>query len=91
MTDFTRNIDAFNASTPADHAVSVTPNDGADLATIPTKAIYVGVAGNLTVDMADTGTNVTFKNVPIGIFPIRVDRVYATGSAGGAGDYIALY
>ena len=37
---------------------------------------YIGVAGDIKVDMADKGTAVTFSNVPVGIFPIVVTKVY---------------
>src|SRR3972149_2339562 len=39
---------------PATRAAAVTPNDGADLAW-PTRSLYVGGAGNVSVDMADAG------------------------------------
>lgn len=64
---------------PATKAVAVTPSDSTDLEYIP-RALYVGGEGNLKVDMMD-GSTVTFASVPVGIFPIRVTRVYSTGTA----------
>lgn len=64
---------------PARFAVAVTPNDGADLATV-TRGLYVGVAGNVKVDMAD-GDTVTFVALAAGVIhALRVARVYSTGT-----------
>jgi hypothetical protein len=41
--------------------------------------IYVGVAGDVKVDMKSSGT-VTFKALPVGLHKIGVTRVYATGT-----------
>ena len=74
LSDRTPGIDA-----PAANAAAVTPNDSADLTNV-SRSLYVGGAGNVKVDMADVGT-VTFTGVPAGtILPIRVKRVYATGT-----------
>lgn len=62
---------------PAEHAASITPNDTTDL-THPTRALVIGAAGNLKVDMAG-GETVTFTAV-YGRIPISVTRVYATGT-----------
>jgi hypothetical protein len=45
-----------------------------------TRGIYVGVAGNLHVRMAD-GSDVTFTNVAVGIFPIAVDIIHDDSTA----------
>lgn len=74
---------------PALNAAAITPNDGADL-TEATRAIYVGVSGNLYVDMVGVGTNVAFSGVVAGtVLPLRVTRVYATGTT--ASGLVALY
>jgi len=66
---------------PIESATEVTPNDSADLS-IVSRAIYVGVAGNLRVTMLD-GSIVTFS-VGEGWHPIRVSRVWATGTTASA-------
>lgn len=64
---------------PAHSAFAVTPSDTVDLA-IATRAIYVGAAGDIKVDMVGAGT-VTFSAVPTGsVLPARVKRIYATGT-----------
>jgi len=67
-----------DATAPVHSAVAVTPAD--DGALNPTRALYIGATGDVTVDMAENGTNITFTAVPVGIFPIQVTRVYATGT-----------
>lgn len=67
---------------PASDAVSVTPNDSADLA-IVSRALYVGGAGNVTVVMEDgePGDTVVFSDVKSStVLPIAVRRVMATGT-----------
>lgn len=77
-----------NNTAPAEGATLLTPSDGADLAVIPTRGLYIGTSGNLNVDMAD-GTTVLFSNVPVGVLPIRVKRVRSTNTT--ALLIIALY
>ncbi len=65
---------------PAIRAAAVTPNDSTDL-TFVTRALYVGAAGTVVVDMAESGTSISFVGVPAGTFlPIRAKRVRATGT-----------
>lgn len=78
----------------AHSAVVVTPSDVTLIP--PTRALYVGSGGNLTVLMAnanaDTGgdiASVTFSNVVAGILPIQVIKVLATGTT--ASSVLALY
>lgn len=75
-----------DATVSAHGAVAVTPSD----ATIfpMTRGLYIGVAGNLAVRMAD-GQEITFVGVANGVFPIQVDMVKSTGTA--ATDIFALY
>lgn len=63
---------------PARLAVAVTPSDVTNLAN-PTRALYVGGTGNLSVEMYGGGTAV-FSSVPVGILPIQVTRVNATST-----------
>jgi hypothetical protein len=78
---------AANLESPAWSAAAVTPNNDADLARVPTRALWVGVLGNVSVVMAGGGT-VTFVGVQ-GVLPIRVDRVRATDTT--ATSIVALY
>lgn len=74
-------------SAPALSALDVTPADGADLSRIA-RGLYIGVGGNVKVDMSSSGT-VTFVGVGAGtLLPIYVKRVYATGTT--ATNIIAL-
>ncbi len=62
----------------ASTAFSITPSDTVDL-TSNTRALYVGGTGNMVVQMAGDGSQVTFSGIPAGtILPIQVSRVLAT-------------
>ncbi len=63
---------------PAREAVAVTPSDSTDLS--GTRSIYVGVTGDISVHMKGSTTSVTFVAVPVGILPIQVDKILATGT-----------
>jgi hypothetical protein len=68
-------------TSPPEHAVAVTPADQ-DLAQV-TRALYVGVGGDLAVRMQDGGS-ATFVGVPSGtLLPLRVIRVLPASTAGG--------
>lgn len=85
--DFSRIPDAEWG--PASNAVAVTPSDSTDL-TYTTRALYVGGAGTVVVNMNDTGSSISFVAVAAGsVLPIRVDRVRATGTT--ATNIVALY
>lgn len=63
------------------HATAIVPSDVADLpAPGISEGIYVGAAGDLTVDLAGGENSVLFTAAPVGILPIRVTRVRATGT-----------
>lgn len=65
---------------PATRAFAITPNDGADLAVF-TRGLYIGVAGDVVVDMVDSGASITFTALAAGVIhPLRVKRVRATGT-----------
>ena len=72
---------------PARNAAAVTPNDSTDL-TYTTRALYVGTAGDVKVDMKGTGTAVTFVGAT-GWMPIRVTKVYDTDTD--AEDIVAIW
>jgi hypothetical protein len=80
-----------DSGNPATYAIAVTPGDvdGFDL---PTRGIYVGVSGDVSVQMAnESGTTdeVVFVAVPVGILPIRCMRVNDTNTT--ATDIVALW
>jgi hypothetical protein len=74
-------------------AVAVTPSDTVDVAR-PSGGgnygcvLYVGVSGDLKVTPS-SGSEIIFKNVSVGFFPVQVVRVWATGTA--ATEIIALW
>jgi hypothetical protein len=81
---FERNSDSVLA--PARSAFAVTKSNATNYLTgeglsVP-KALYIGTAGDVVVQLvADAGT-VTFKAVPAGaLLPIRVQRVLAATTA----------
>lgn len=70
---------AADMAAPAMGVSTITPSDSVDLPS-PCRGIWVGVAGDITLDGVIAGTAVTLHNVPIGILPIAATRVYATGT-----------
>lgn len=64
---------------PSPQFFAVTPDNANDL-TIQTRGLYVGGTGDVKVTSI-TGDVVTFVGVPAGmVLPIRVKRVWATGT-----------
>lgn len=64
---------------PANHAAAASLSDTVDVDTI-TSGLYVGGAGNVKVTM-EGNEDVTFSSVLAGtILPIRVKRVWSTGT-----------
>lgn len=52
--------------------------------------LFVGTGGNVQVRMTGSQNTITFNNIPDGCFlPIRVDRVYSSGTT--ASNIIFLY
>ena len=87
---------------PARRAIAVTPNDnndvtkgGGDNAPSYASALYVGVAGDISLITAGdnsangAGTPVLFKAVPVGVLNVQVRRVKATGTT--ATNIVGLY
>lgn len=64
---------------PVTGAAAVTPNDSADLSEV-TLNLYVGTGGTLKVTMQD-GTTPTYAAIAAGRHPLRVKRVWATGTS----------
>jgi len=75
-----------NVSDPARYGAAVTTSNSTDLPA-PTRGLFVGVAGNISVEMRN-GT-VVFTNVPVGILPIQCTRVNSTGTT--ATSMVALW
>ena len=73
---------------PANAAAAVTTSNTVDL-TYTTRGLYIGVSGDVIVHMRGQSTSVTFTGAPVGILPIRVDRVLATGTT--ATNIVALW
>jgi len=68
-----------NLSSPAIDAFDVTPDDATDLPEV-TRAIYIGVGGDLAIVTKEGGA-VTLANLQAGtVLPLRVRAVRATGS-----------
>ena len=73
---------------PGEGLLTVTPDDGADLGQV-SRALYIGGAGNVAVQMKDGSTGI-FANVPGGMMlPVRAVRVLATGTS--ATNIVALF
>ena len=73
---------------PAENGASVTPHDTNDLANT-SRGVYVGVSGDVKVDLVG-GDTVTFVGMAAGVIhPIRVTRVYSTGTD--ATDIVTVY
>lgn len=61
------------------NAAAVTPHDTNDFAA-PSSALYIGVAGDVKVDLEGSGEAIVFKAVPVGLLRIRATRVYSAGT-----------
>ncbi len=71
------------------NAATVTPSDTVELSNTAS-ALYIGVSGDVKVDVEGSGTAIVFKSVPVGLLPVRVTKVY-TVSEGGASSIVALW
>lgn len=79
------------SSIPGNGGVALTKSDTDDLVH-SSRGIYVGVAGDLTVNFANNiggGTGVLLKAVPVGYYPFRISRLWSTGTT--ATNVVALY
>ena len=66
-------------TSPITGAEAVTPSDTVDLSETST-SLYVGTAGTLKVSFED-GTTVIYAAIAAGRHPLRVKRVWATGTS----------
>jgi hypothetical protein len=73
---------------PARNSFAITPSDTDQLATV-TRWLYVGVSGDVTVLLDGDGASVVLKAMPVGLYPLCVRQVKATGTA--ATNLIGLY
>jgi hypothetical protein len=74
---------------PATNAVAITPDDGNDFSFGQCRGLYVGVAGNVTLDTPNQ-TAVLHTAVPAGaVLPVAAVRVRATGTT--ASGIVAWY
>ncbi len=73
-------------SKPAEEGVAVTPSDTVNL-TSPARALWVGVSGDVSVEMVGLGSAIVFKGAQ-GILPVSVTRVNSTNTD--ATDIVAL-
>lgn len=65
---------------PATDAVAVTAHDTTKITGYPTRALYVGGTGNVTV-LTEDGSTITFTAVPAGtLLPIAIQRVNSTNT-----------
>lgn len=82
MTEYYTNLPAGldSVGDPASNAAAVTPHDSTNLTYI-TRGLYIGGDGNISVEMADTGTAIVFVGLVAGtLLPIRVTRVNSTST-----------
>ena len=87
MTDKFQSLSA-SLTGPATNAFAIIPDDATDLPTV-TRALYVGVSGNVVVTM-QSGQTVTLVNVMAGsLLPLRVARVAASDTT--AQNLVGLY
>jgi len=82
-------VSGFVTANPITNAVAVVPSDTVSLALVPTRGLYVGVAGNVTALLADDSV-VTFTGLTAGVVhPIAIKRVNLTATT--ATTMLALY
>lgn len=76
-------------SGPATNAVAVTPHDSTNIGS-PTRALWIGGAGNISVEMNGVGSAVVFQGIAAGsLLPVSVTRVNSTSTT--ATQIVALY
>ncbi len=72
---------ARSLTSPPEDAASITPGDAGSELSHVTRALYVGVAGDLALLMQG-GATVILRGVPSGSFlPLRVRQVLAAGTS----------
>lgn len=79
---------AAGLTTPARRAAAVTPDDSTDLTDVP-RALWVGVAGDISLIMQDDTAAVIITGATVGYHPLRAKRIRSTGTT--ATNIVALY
>jgi hypothetical protein len=69
----------FGSALVGDDTHDLGDPNGSNTTGFNTWGIYVGVSGDVKVDLLYGGT-VIFKAMPIGLYPLRVKRFYAPGT-----------
>lgn len=77
----------MSISTADRNAEVVVPSDTVNLVE-PSRALYIGVTGDVSVEMAGVGSAIVFIAVPVGVLQIEVTRVNSTNTD--ATDMVAL-
>ncbi len=86
--DYNKNGNDFQHTHPASFAEVVVPHNTTNLSSV-SRAIYVGVGGDVNVVMFGSDAQILFKGVPTGaLLPIRVKRVLSTSTT--ATDMVSL-
>jgi len=81
----TKNVKSID---PARFALAVTPDDN-NLLEYTSRSLYIGNEGDIEVMMSGMNNTIIFKNVPVGILPIQVNQVMASGTT--ASNIISLW
>jgi hypothetical protein len=74
-------------SDPVKYGAVIIPSDVTDL-TSPTRGIWVGTTGNISVKLANSEALI-FQNVPVGILPVQALRINSAGTT--ASNLVALW
>lgn len=74
---------------PGISATVVTKSDTVNIVPGPSRWLWIGSAGTLTVLMENDTVPVQFLAVPVGRLDLRVKRVYASGSS--AASIVAVF
>ena len=75
---------------PATSSYSVTPHDTNEIGPYVPRAIYVGVGGDIAMELEGDETSIVWVGVPTGaLLPVKARIILATGTT--ATNIIALY
>ena len=75
---------------PGDNSYAITPSDGVEIGEFLPRALYVGVGGDISLQLEGDDADTVFVAVPSGSFlPLKVRIVNATGTT--ASSLVAIY